>query len=145
MLLKRLLLLAGLCCALVAPAQAADAAALLRAQARAWDSAIVRKDRAGIEKNLHARFFQIDVRGTRNERAAFVAALLDPKLQIDPYVVPDLDIRQYGDTALLSGTTHISGRYDGEPFALHYRYIDTYLREGDEWRVVAVQVTRIAP
>lgn len=105
----------------------------------------MRKDRAAIEKNLHPRFFQIDIRGTRNERAAFVAALLDPKLQLDPYTVQELDVRLYGDTALLSGTTQIGGRFDGQPFAIHYRYIDTYVREDGEWRVAAVQVTRVVP
>lgn len=144
MFARPLLFLLGLFAA-VAPARADDAAAVLRAQAKAWDSAIVRKDRAAIEKNLHPRFFQIDIRGTRNERAAFVAALLDPKLQLDPYTVQELDVRQYGDTALLSGTTQISGRFDGQPFTIHYRYIDTYVREDGEWRVVAVQVTGIAP
>ena len=140
---KPLLFLLALLAA--APARADDAAAALRGQADAWDRAIVRKDRAAVENNLHARFFQIDGEGTRHERADFIAGLLDPKLQIDPYTVPDLDVRQFGDTALLSGTTRMTGRYDGKPFTSHYRYIDTYVREKGEWRVVAVQVTRIAP
>ncbi|MCQ4163582.1 nuclear transport factor 2 family protein [Tahibacter harae] len=141
---RRLLFLPVLFAAAV-PARADDAAAALRAQAAAWDEAIVRKDRAAVENNLHARFFQIDGEGTRHERAEFVASLLDARLQIDPYTVPDLEVRQYGDTALLSGSTRMTGRYDGKPFTSHYRYIDTYVRENGEWRVVAVQITRIAP
>lgn len=141
---RPLLFLLGLF-ATVAPARADDAAAVLRVQAKAWDSAIARRDRAAIEKNLHPRFFQIDIRGTRNERAAFVAALLGAKLQLDPYTVQELDVRLYGDSALLSGTTQITGRSDGEPSAIPYRYIDTHVREDGEWRVVAVQVTRIVP
>lgn len=116
----------------------------LRAQAAAWDRDIVRRDRAGIEKNLHAKFFQIDKTGTRHERAEFIEGLLDPKLQIDPYTVPDLEVHQFGTTALLTGTTHISGHYDGKPFQTHYRYIDTYVRENGRWSIVAVQITAIA-
>lgn len=116
----------------------------LRAQATAWDRDIVRRDRAGIEKNLHARFFQIDRTGARHERAEFIEGLLDPKLQIDPYTVPDLEVHRYGDTALLTGTTRMSGRYDGKPFQSHYRYIDTYVRENGRWSIVAVQITAIA-
>ena len=117
----------------------------LRAQATAWDRDIVRRDRAGIEKNLHPKFFQIDKTGARHERAEFIEGLLDPKLQIDPYTVPDLEVHQFGTTALLTGTTRLSGHYDGKPFQTHYRYIDTYVRENGRWSIVAVQITAISP
>lgn len=128
-----------------AVAAAADTGATLRAQADAWDRDIVRKDRAGIEKNLHARFFQIDGEGGRHGRSEFVEMLLDPKLTIDPYTVPDLEVHQFGDMAQLTGTTHMTGRYDGKPFTSAYRYIDTYVREQGRWRIVSVQITRLAP
>lgn len=125
-------------------AHAADDAAVLRAQADAWDRDIVRKDRAGIEKNMHARFFQIDGEGGRHARAEFIEMLLDPKLTIDPYTVPDLEVNQFGDMAQLTATTHMTGKYDGKPFASAYRYIDTYVREKGQWRIVSVQITRLA-
>lgn len=134
---------AALLAATLATAMTPSPADELRAQATAWDRDIVRRDRAGIEKNLHAKFFQIDKNGTRHERAEFIEGLLDPKLQIDPYTVPDLEVHQFGSTALLTGTTHMTGRYDGKPFQSHYRYIDTYVREDGRWSIVAVQITAI--
>lgn len=125
-------------------AHAADDAAVLRAQADAWDRDIVRKDRAGIEKNMHAHFFQIDGEGGRHARAEFIEMLLDPKLTIDPYTVPDLEVNQFGDMAQLTATTHMTGKYDGKPFTSAYRYIDTYVREKGQWRIVSVQITRLA-
>jgi len=125
-------------------AHAADDAAVLRAQSDAWDRDIVRKDRAGIEKNMHAKFFQIDGEGDRHARDAFVEMLLDPKLTIDPYTVPDLEVHQFGDMAQLTATTHMTGHYDGKPFTSAYRYIDTYVREKGQWRIVSVQITRLA-
>ena len=50
----------------------------------------------------------------------------------------------YGDVALLSGTTRMTGREDGEAFKTHYRYIDIYVRRDGKWRIVSVQITRIA-
>lgn len=133
-----------LACA-AAAAQRPDDEVQLRAQAAAWDRDIVRKDRAGIERNLHARFFQIDGEGARHARAEFIAMLLDPKLEIDPYDVPDLQVHRYGDMAQLTGTTQMTGRYDGKPFTSAYRYIDTYVSEQGRWSVVSVQITRLAP
>jgi ketosteroid isomerase-like protein len=72
-----------------------------------------------------------------------VDGLMSPDLQIDPYTVEELDVRLYGDTALLSGRTRMTGRYQGKPFASHYRYIDVYVRQGGAWKIVSVQISPI--
>ncbi len=118
--------------------------AFLKAQADAWDQAIIHKDRAAIEANMALDFRQIGSRGNVQSRESFIEGLLDPLLVIDPYTVEDFEIRRYGETALLSGSTRMTGRYAGEEFQSHYRYIDIYVRQKGEWKVVNVQTTRIA-
>jgi ketosteroid isomerase-like protein len=117
--------------------------ASLTAQADAWDKAIVRKDRAAIEANMAEDFRQIDSAGNVETKASFVEGLVSDKLEIDPYTVEDFDVRLYGDVALLSGRTRMTGRYEGEPFKSHYRYIDIYARKGGAWKIVSVQITKI--
>ena len=118
--------------------------ALLTQQADAWDKAIVRKDRASIEANMAEDFRQIDSAGNVETKQSFVDDLVSPQLVIDPYTVEDFDVRLYGDTALLSGRTRMTGKYDGKPFATHYRYIDIYVKRGGRWQIVSVQITRIS-
>ena len=115
----------------------------LTAQADAWDKAIVRKDRAAIEANMADDFRQIDRAGNVETKKSFVDGLMSPDLTIDPYTVEDFDVRLYGDTALLSGRTRMTGRYQGKPFTSHYRYIDIYVRQGDAWKIVSVQISPI--
>jgi ketosteroid isomerase-like protein len=110
-----------------------------------WDKAIVRKDEKAIADNMAADFRQIDGYGNIETKKSFVAGILDPKLTIDPYTVEDFEIRLHGDTALLSGRTNMTGKYDGKPFTSNYRYIDVYVRRGGEWKIVSVQITKIAP
>jgi len=117
--------------------------ALLTQQADAWDKAIVRKDRAAIESNMAEDFRQIDSAGNVETKKSFVDDLMSPQLVIDPYEVLELDVRLYGDTALLSGRTRMTGRYDGKPFASHYRYIDIYVKRGGRWQIVSVQISKI--
>ena len=117
--------------------------AQLSAQADAWDKAIVVKDRAAIEQNMAEDFRQIDGAGNVESKTSFVDGLLSPDLQIDPYVVEDFDVRVYGDVALLSGRTRMSGRHQGTPFSSHYRYIDVYVRHQGQWKIVSVQISRI--
>lgn len=132
-------------CAMHGAAGRADDIAHLTRLADAWDRAIVRKDEAAIAAPMADDFRQIDGGGNVETKASFVADLVSPALQIDPYVVEEFEVRLYGDTALLSGTTRMTGRFDGKPFATRYRYIDVYVRRGGEWKIVSVQITKLAP
>jgi len=127
-----------------ASASDADVVALLTRQADAWDKAIVRKDADAVAANMAADFRQIRSNGSVADRAQFLEGILSPALTIDPYTIEGFDVRVYGDTALLSGTTRMTGREDGQAFATHYRYIDIYVRRGGKWQIVSVQITRIA-
>ena len=132
-------------CAVATPAKVATASLIaeLTAQADRWDQAIVRKDRAAIEANMADDFRQIDGAGNVETKESFVADLVSPDLVIDPYRVEDFDVRAYGDVALLSGRTRMTGTYQGKRFASHYRYIDIYVRRDGAWRIVSVQISRI--
>lgn len=118
--------------------------AQLTQQANAWDKAIFAKDLAGIAGNMCDDFRQIGSRGEVENHESFLRDLMSTELAIDPYTVEDFEIRLYGDTALLSGRTRMTGRYAGAAFEAHYRYIDVYVRSGGRWRVCSVQTTRIA-
>ncbi len=123
--------------------QAADTVATLTTQADEWDKAIVRKDRAAIEKNMAEDFRQIDGQGNVETRDSFVEDLVSPELQIDPYRVEDFEVRLYSHVALLSGRTRMTGRYQGKSFTSHYRYIDIYVRKDERWKIVSVQISKI--
>lgn len=135
------------CCGtgVVAAADRPADRAELKRLSDAWDQAIVRKDEAAIAGNMAEDFRQIDGYGNLENRQSFVAGLVDPKLTIDPYTVEDFEIRLYGDVALLSGRTHMTGRYDGKPFESNYRYIDIYVRRDGQWKIVSVQITKFPP
>lgn len=124
--------------------ESTDLRAVLKAQADAWDTAIVKKDRQAIASNMSETFFQIGSDGATADKAQFLQNLTSPDLVIEPYTVEDFTIRIYGNTALLNGSTDMHGTYQGKPFRTHYRYTDTYVKEGTVWRVVNVQTTRIA-
>jgi len=117
--------------------------AKLTAQADRWDKAIIKKDRAAIEANMADDFRHIDGNGNVETKSSFIKGVIAPDLVIDPYTVEDFDIRIYGDVALLSGTTRMTGRSEGAPLKSHYRYIDIYVRFGDQWKVVSVQISKM--
>lgn len=131
-------LLAG--CAAI-PSTEADTRRLLAAQADAWDKALIAKDRAGIEANMAPEFVQMRGSGQLVSREQFIKDVLDPSFSMDPYTVEDWEARLFGDTALVYGRIRMSGLAEGQRWAVHFRYIDTYVRRNGRWQVVSVQVT----
>jgi ketosteroid isomerase-like protein len=109
----------------------------------AWDKAIVRKDTAAIAGNMAEDFRQIASNGDVANKETFVRNITASDLTIDPYTVEDFDVRVYGNVALLSGRTRMTGREGGNPFTTHYRYIDVYVRTNGTWKVGSVQTTRL--
>lgn len=88
----------------------------LRQQADAWDRAIVRKDVIAIGQNMAASFRQIDSQGNLSNKAEFLSGITSDKLVIHPYQPEDVEIRFYGNLAIVTGTTHLHGTYAGKPF-----------------------------
>lgn len=121
----------------------ATAAELLKAQATAWDDAIVHKRRDAIEANMAPEFLHIGEDGALSDRTKFLDSILSVHLSIEPYAMDDLQVRLFGDAALLTGTTLMHGTWRGRPFSSHYRFTDTYIRRDGAWRVVQVQITAL--
>ncbi len=142
--MRRWLALLGCALTLAACATAPapdELARQLKRQGDAWDAAIVAKDLPAVAANMTPDFRHIRDNGAQSNGAEFLAFIGSPKLVIDPYQVEDFDLRVYGQVALLSGRTRMTGRYDGVPFKSHYRYIDVYVRDAAGWRVASVQIT----
>ena len=110
-----------------------------------WDKAIVAKDEKAIAGNMAEDFRQIDGYGNLETKTSFVKGIVDPKLTINPYTVEEFEVRLYGDTALLSGRSRLTGTYEGKAFESNYRYIDIYVRRGGTWKIVSVQITKFPP
>ena len=129
----------------VAADQSSDTIAHLTQLSNNWDKVIWEKKAAAIAANMADDFRMIDGTGQVEDKKAFVAGIVDPQLTIDPYTVEEFDVRLFGDTALLSGRTKMTGTHAGKPFTSNYRYIDIYVRRNGVWKIVSVQITRFPP
>jgi ketosteroid isomerase-like protein len=121
----------------------ADTVEQLTRQSENWDKAIVRKDKAAIAYNMAEDFRQINSSGEVADKNTFLNDITSEDLSIDPYTVEDFNVRIYGEVALLSGRTHMTGHEAGKAFKTQYIYIDIYRRVGSRWQVCSVQTTRL--
>jgi ketosteroid isomerase-like protein len=125
------------------PAALAETIAQLTRQSENWDNAIVRKDKTAVANNMAEDFRQINSSGEVSNKESFLRDITSEDLTIDPYTVEDFNVRVYGNVALLSGRTHMTGREAGKAFKTQYIYIDIYRRVGNKWQVCSVQTTRL--
>jgi ketosteroid isomerase-like protein len=119
-----------------------------------FSDAIVRADRAFFERVLGNDFTHTSHSGTFKTKAEWMAESKfdDPKAdpgagrtRYESLDVDDLQVRIYGDTAVVTGRTTPKGRNaKGEPITGRYRYLRVWAKREGQWRAVAFQGTRIA-
>ncbi|MGE5233622.1 MAG: nuclear transport factor 2 family protein [Acidobacteriota bacterium] len=77
-------------------------------------------------------------------KAAFLAAVADSKQRLDVNTSSEVEVRQHGDTAIVTAVLHERGSVDGKPHDAWVRYTDTWVREGGVWHYVAAHACRLA-
>ncbi len=105
----------------------------LRNLVRAWDEAYVKGD-AAILNHLLADEFAF-VGGPK--KAEYLASFKSrPADLVDSAVSTDIQVRVYGDTAVLIGLDTISGKNKGQPYVVKWLYMDVWIRRSGRWQCV---------
>jgi hypothetical protein len=79
---------------------------------------------------------------TKNE---FLTVLRSGQLKFEKIKQLGSRFRFYADTAVVTGTTEMSGRFGDEPFSVYSRYTHVYLKFQERWFLVSAQGTQIKP
>jgi ketosteroid isomerase-like protein len=116
---------------------------LLKLQ-REWLDAYQKHDAAALERIEADDFTLTDADGKVTTKAEDVESVRNakPPQPDDSFDVEDVEVRFYGDTAVLIGRVILKYRNKGQMVAERYRYTDTYLKRRGRWQVVASQLTR---
>lgn len=122
----------------------ADADPCLDATSHAFDEAQFRHDGGAISAFLSPDLLYVRGSGEAAGKAAFEQGFTAPGVEFDPFVINDRRVIMLGpDAATVAAEGIIGGTEGGKRFADHFRYADTFRRQGGRWQVVHVQVTRI--
>lgn len=145
--LRLVLLVAALATTLAAPALAdpaspADREALLALE-RAWNEAIVDRDTAALERILAPDFRLVTSQGVTS-REALIAAVRSRRAEVLPFVTEDVEVRTYGDTAIMTGRFNQTMTLGADRATATYRYTDVYRRQAAGWVALSAQAT-VAP
>jgi ketosteroid isomerase-like protein len=108
----------------------------------AWAS----RDRAAIERLVAPDWSVTHIAGQRLTRDDVFEMMFGGEVtQSEPSTVDEVEVRLFGDAAVITGRTHSRGSQTGVPYDITLRFTDVFVRRGDQWQAVASHATQIAP
>jgi len=117
-------------------ALARDRAELERLE-RAWNEAHERGDAAALDA-LWAAELVVTVPGMPvMKKAESLAIWKSGRMKFQRYTTSDLEIRVFGDAAVVTGRVERERSVNGQPAADDWRFTKVYVRRAGQWRVVA--------
>ena len=128
--------------------QAAPAAATAEDAVRAADAARIKAfiaaDRAVLTSLLGEDLTYTHSSGRLDGKAAIIDAITSGKTQYHTMVPEDVQVRLYGDVAVLTGRAAVNVTNDGQLLDLKLRFMSVYVKRDGRWQFVAWQSTRVA-
>lgn len=110
--------------------------------AAAW----IARDRATIERLIAPDWQATHVAGQRLTRPDVFRDMFESDANvIASMTVDEVDVRVFGDSAVVTGRTRAQGAQAGVPYNVTLRFTDVFVRRGDQWQAVASHATLIAP
>jgi ketosteroid isomerase-like protein len=115
----------------------------LIAVAHAWDRAMVGNDAAEIGRYMADDWTIVGPDGSVGDKANFLALVRSGTLTHDVMESTDLDVRLYGETAVVIARGVSGGNYNGQAFREVERSSSVFLRQGGEWKCILTHLSRL--
>ena len=112
---------------------------------RDWAKALVAGDTATIERITASDWMMTDPGGNRSARAESLAELRSGALKFESTIPLDMEVKVYGDTAIVNGRSRDKGTYKGQDISGEYRFTDVFVKRDGRWQAVSSVVTRVVP
>ncbi len=97
-----------------------------------------------LDRILGDDFLLIDVMtGSEVKKPDLLAVLRLGQLKFEAIEPVESRVRLYGNTAVITGRTQMTGRFGEMPFTASSRYTHVFIREQSQWRLVTAQGTQI--
>lgn len=121
-----------------------SAAADLIRLSHEWDRAMLTNDPDTIGRFMADDWIIIGADGSVDTRAHFLETVRAGVVAHDVMESHDLDVRVYGDAALVVARGVSGGTYHGQRFLLNERVSSVFVRTAGEWRCVSTHLSSLA-
>jgi ketosteroid isomerase-like protein len=105
--------------------------------------AITSGDAAALERLTSDDYTFITLRGELRTKAEIVQGFKSGSFHYESRQISDLNVRVYGNTAIVTGRSIQKGRENGKDYSGDYRFTRVYIKQDGRWQTVALQATLI--
>jgi ketosteroid isomerase-like protein len=111
---------------------------------REFTQAVVDNDVAAIGRFVADAWVIVDADGSVIDRSRFLGAIESGALTHESMESTDVEVRVFGETAVVTGITTSKGQFMGQGFATRERATDVLAQLGGHWLCVFSQLTRVS-
>ena len=110
---------------------------------RMWNEAQVNRDSQALDQLVSSRFINTEWDGSVSNKSQFLADIKDPLFKPTLTTIAEVKMNFFGDTAVITGTYHTAGTYQGKPYDHVGRFTDTWIFDLGKWQCVASHTSLI--
>jgi len=110
---------------------------------RMWNEAQVNRDSSALEALVSSRFVNTEWDGEVTDKQRFLADIKDPRFKPSLANIQEVKMNFFGDTAVITGTYHTQGTYQGKAYDHVGRFTDTWILDAGKWQCVASHTSLI--
>jgi len=107
--------------------------------------AIVRGDASVLERMTADDYTFITLRGELRTKSDIVKGFQSGSFRYQSRQISDLNIRVYGNSAVVTGRSTQQGSENGKDYSGDYRFTRVYVKQNGRWLTVALQATLVQP
>ena len=112
---------------------------------RERNRAIISGDANALDRMTSDDYTFITLRGELRTKPEIIQGFKSGSFHYDSRQISELNVRVYGNTAVVTGRSNQKGRENGKDYSGDYRFTRVYARQGGRWQTVALQTTLIQP
>ncbi|MEH2453625.1 nuclear transport factor 2 family protein [Nostoc sp.] len=105
--------------------------------------AMLRNDITALDRLLADEVIFTDPQGSVIDKVEDLSLHQSGNLVVTSYETDELIVRVFGSTAITNLKVRLTGLFKGESFSGVYRYTRTYLKQNEQWQIIADQATAI--
>lgn len=108
-----------------------------------WDRAMIQNDAEAIGRFMADDWTIVGSDGNVGDKPTFLALIKSGLLTHDVMESHEVDVRIYGDTAVVIARGISGGKYQGQAFREVERVSCVYLHQSGEWKCVHTHLSRL--
>ena len=106
-------------------------------------TAVQKRDGDSLRKFLADEFIESSSSGAINTKPQVIAELTSDGSVFESYLLSELRVRLYGDSAVMTGLETIKSSLSGKDTSGAYRFTDVFVKREGRWQLVVAQSTRV--